>query len=402
MTMDEPTLASNETGEPSSGQTASDGAEPPVPPGAEVRQSAEAASPPSEAVESSELLDELPLRAEVVQGVAAEEVEQTAELALPAAAKPPAPLRLEPPVGEAPEAMPAAPEVATTTASAPSDSQQRNLPTLSRRQLLKLGFAAVPALLGAGGVYEALVAVAGRPQPVTDAVFARYDAAAHRWGFVVDASACIGCGSCVVACKQENNVPMDGEHTRTWVERHTVAPDGSLTIDSPEAGIHGFAPSPGASDASSRGTSSATTTHFVPRLCMQCEASPCTAVCPVGATYHTTDGVILVDADRCIGCGYCVVACPYGARYLLPAGARTPEGIPGVADKCTFCYHRITRGLQPACVEVCPVDARIFGDLKDPASRVSTILRQRPTKVMRAGLGTRPRVHYLGLEGESI
>jgi tetrathionate reductase subunit B len=141
--------------------------------------------------------------------------------------------------------------------------------------------------------------------------------------------------------------------------------------------------------------------YFVPRLCMQCEESPCTAVCPVGATYRNPDGVVLVDQDRCIGCGYCVVACPYGARYIVPAGGHTPTGQAGVADKCTFCYHRITHGLDPACVTVCPRGARRFGDLNDPTSEVSVILQTQATSVMRPELGTEPRVHYIGLEAEN-
>ncbi len=266
-------------------------------------------------------------------------------------------------------------------------------PRLSRRQVLKLGAMAISGIVGSRLAFDWLTGVARLDAPhAIDAAVAGYDATAHRWGFVVDTDRCIGCGQCVLACKTENGVPFDEEHTRTWIERHTLEPDGNLTVDSPEAGAHGFPPledaAPGASS------------RFVPRLCMQCENSPCTVVCPVGATYRTADGVILVDEERCIGCGYCVVACPYGARYLLPAGERTPRGIGGVADKCTLCYHRITRGDQPACVEVCPVQARVFGDLNDAASPVSTILRDRPSTVMRPELGTRPRVHYLGLEGE--
>lgn len=410
MTIDRPAPPRVEASEQATEHAASDPSELGVP-GADVSPGTEPAMLPPAPLETAEPPDESSQTAGSAPGIAPDMIVQTGELAPPTTTAPTGtPAVEEPPVRATPDALPAAPGTAETTASAAPGHPQHALPTLSRRQLLKLGLAALPTLVGAGGVYRTLGAAFG-PRSIDDAVFARYDAAAHRWGFVVDASACIGCGSCVVACKQENNVPMDGEHTRTWIERHTVAPDGSVTIDSPEAGIHGFVPLPGASTvpaasttpaASSLPTPPAPATHFVPRLCMQCEDSPCTAVCPVGATFHTADGVVLVDGDRCIGCGYCVVSCPYGARYLLPAGARTPQGVAGVADKCTFCYHRITRGLQPACVDVCPVGARIFGDLNDPSSRVSTLLRQRPSKVMRAGLGTRPRVHYLGLEGESI
>ena len=120
----------------------------------------------------------------------------------------------------------------------------------------------------------------------------------------------------------------------------------------------------------------------MPRLCMQCDNSPCTGVCPVGATYRTEDGVILVDARRCIGCGYCVVACPYGARYLVPAGPEAPNDTPGVADKCTWCYHRISRNLEPACVEVCPVGARMFGDAADPDDPIATRSPSGPRAVL--------------------
>ena len=133
---------------------------------------------------------------------------------------------------------------------------------------------------------------------------------------------------------------------------------------------------------------------------MQCEDSPCTSVCPVGATYRTAEGIVLVDASRCIGCGYCVLACPYGARYIAPAADRAPNGTPGVADKCTWCYHRISRGDQPACVEVCPVGARKFGDGSDPSSDVATLIRERNGKPLHPEYGTRPRVWYLGPAAE--
>lgn len=267
-----------------------------------------------------------------------------------------------------------------------------------RRSVLALGVAAVPCLTGSNLLFDWLTNVTDTTA-VQDAepIVARYDPAAHRWGFVVDTNTCIGCGLCVIACKDENDVPKDPEYARTWVERHTRTADGAIHVDAPEGGIDGF--EPGVAPVVVGG-SSVTDVRFVPRLCMQCETSPCTAVCPVGATYRTPDGVILVDADRCIGCGYCVVACPYGARYIVPAGGDMPRGVAGVADKCTFCYHRITTGRRPACVEACPVGARTFGDLNDPASRVSVVLREQPSKVLKASLGTKPRVYYLGLEGE--
>jgi Fe-S-cluster-containing dehydrogenase component len=263
---------------------------------------------------------------------------------------------------------------------------------ISRRDLLKVAAVATPCLIGSGAVFAALNAVTTTPSPTIDPIVAAYDPSAHRWGFVVDTRVCIGCGQCVVACKTENGVPFDEEHTRTWVERRVLARDGTVHVDSPAAGSAGFA-----DVAPPVATADVRDSKFVSRLCMQCELSPCTVVCPVGATYRTADGVILVDEARCIGCGYCVVACPYGARYLVPSGARTPSGAAGVADKCTFCYHRIVRGDQPACVDVCPVGARRFGDLDDPTSSVSVALREEPSRVLRPELGTRPRVHYIGL-----
>ena len=270
---------------------------------------------------------------------------------------------------------------------------------MSRRTVLELGVVALPCLAGSSLLFDWLTRLADSgPTEVAEPITAAYDATAHRWGFVVDTNACIGCGLCVVACKDENNVPEDPRYSRTWVERHTRTVDGIVHVDSPEGGIDGYAPGEAPIVV---GGSAVIDARFVPRLCMQCENSPCTVVCPVGATYRTPDGVILVDEDRCIGCGYCVVACPYGARYITPAGGDTPRGVPGVADKCTFCYHRITRGERPACVDACPVGARAFGDLDDPTSPVSVTLRERPTKVLKAALGTRPRVYYLGLEGEA-
>jgi tetrathionate reductase subunit B len=113
-------------------------------------------------------------------------------------------------------------------------------------------------------------------------------------------------------------------------------------------------------------------------------------VCPVGATYRTEDGVVLIDHEYCIGCRYCVQACPYGARYFDEAR--------GVSDKCTWCYHRITRGLQPACVEVCPVGARIFGDRNDRQSPISLFIRNNRVQVLKPETGNEPNVYYVGID----
>ena len=264
--------------------------------------------------------------------------------------------------------------------------------SVSRRRFLGFGLAIVGGLAGATALsrlFPIFEEPAGAPPPIVPA----YDAAAKRWTFVVDSGSCIGCGLCVVACKEENDVTRDERFARTWVERHAEATDGSRFVDSPRGGIDGFPPASTAPGAEGKTISSA---FFEPRLCMQCEEPPCTAVCPVGATYRTEDGIILVDPRRCIGCGYCVVACPYGARYIAPAADRSPNDTPGVADKCTWCYHRISRGDLPACVEVCPVGARKFGDAADPESEIAAILRERQSEVLYPEFGTKPRVRYLG------
>jgi Fe-S-cluster-containing dehydrogenase component len=271
--------------------------------------------------------------------------------------------------------------------------------TLSRRRVLQVGLAALPGLCAARLVGGALLGSDGDAARAAEveAPAAAYDPSAHRWAFAIDTTTCIGCGRCVEACKLENLVPEEPELNRTWVELHVLGQDGTVSISSPDGGAHGFPTEetlPAAIAANVRDA------YFVPRTCMQCENPPCTWVCPVSATFRTEDGVVLVDENRCIGCGYCIVACPYGARYMVPAGATTPKGVSGVVDKCTFCYHRITRGKIPACAEVCPVNARIFGDLNDAQSPVTVALNEKRVRVMKPALGTRPRVSYIGLEGE--
>ena len=131
---------------------------------------------------------------------------------------------------------------------------------------------------------------------------------------------------------------------------------------------------------------------MLPRLCNHCDDPPCVAVCPVAATFQRPDGIVVVDADRCVGCAYCVQACPYDARFINEATQK--------ADKCTFCAHRVDAGLLPACVESCVGGARVFGDLNDAASAPRRLLaaRDAEARVLRPEMGTHPQVFYLGLD----
>jgi len=168
------------------------------------------------------------------------------------------------------------------------------------------------------------------------------------------------------------------------VERYIIYTDGEVSVDSPNGGIEGFPPVDDDKQI--------LRTFFVPKLCNHCENPPCVQVCPVGATFKSQDGVVLVDEDYCIGCRYCIQACPYGARFLDP---RTHT-----ADKCTFCYHRITKGLLPACVEICPTQARIFGELDKLSTPLNRMMRQSNIQVLKAHMNTEPKVFYSDLDGE--
>lgn len=211
-----------------------------------------------------------------------------------------------------------------------------------------------------------------------------YNPAEHNWGMGVDISKCIGCGRCAEACKNENGVPREPFFFRTWVERYRILEDGETLIDSPNGAMDSFT-----ADTSDKNV---LRSFFVPKLCNHCDNPPCVQVCPVGATFKTVDGVVLVDAEYCIGCRYCIQACPYGARFLDPV-TRT-------AEKCTFCYHRVVKGLLPACVEVCPTQARIFGEVKKKSSPLMRFLRMNKIGVLKPNLNTEPKVFYANLDKE--
>jgi len=175
-----------------------------------------------------------------------------------------------------------------------------------------------------------------------------------RWGMVIDLSKCVGCHRCVKACREENGLPEGVE----WCRVHKVGvKDGKV--------------------------------YWLPSLCMHCADPPCLSVCPTGATYKREDGIVMVDRSRCIGCESCVWACPYGARRMDPAS--------GFATKCTFCFQRVDKGLKPACVEACPMHARIFGDLNDPTSEVCKALEAAGEKVfvLHPEMATDPSVRYI-------
>ncbi|MBI5731145.1 MAG: 4Fe-4S dicluster domain-containing protein [Ignavibacteriales bacterium] len=207
----------------------------------------------------------------------------------------------------------------------------------------------------------------------------------HKWGMGIDISKCIGCGRCAVACKNENNVPKEPFFFRTWVERYRIYENGDVQVDSPNGSMDGF-------DNSRTTNKKMLRSFFVPKICNHCDNPPCVQVCPVGATFKGEDGVVLVDSDYCVGCRYCIQACPYGARFLHPETH--------TAEKCTFCYHRIVQDKLPACVEVCPTQARVFGELNKKASPLVRFLRMNKIGILKPSLNTEPKVYYANLDME--
>ena len=180
-----------------------------------------------------------------------------------------------------------------------------------------------------------------------------------QYGMVIDTLRCIGCHACTVACKSEFDVPLG--KNRAWVEYI-------------EKGVY-----PNVSRS------------FLPRLCNHCSEPPCVPVCPTNATYkREQDGIVVVDQGLCIGCKYCLQACPYDARFLNPVN--------GWADKCDFCVHRVSKGLEPSCVNTCVGGARIFGDLSDLESEVAKLVAQNQVTVLRREMGTFPNVYYIGAD----
>jgi Fe-S-cluster-containing dehydrogenase component len=275
-------------------------------------------------------------------------------------------------------------------------NDHNGIPVLSRRDLIKL-------LIGSGVSVAAALVLADPLDPLMRQVVAALQPKDEHteptgprhphWGMVIDLSKCIGCEYCVYACQATNDVPDDMRWNIHLVDQ---TPTGQ--------------------------------TFHVTRPCLHCQHAPCVSVCPVTATYYREDGLVMMDYGKCIGCRYCQAACPYGARVFnwTDRGDTPNERIPawgtpeverrprGVVEKCTFCVHRIDAGYArhltpgidpdatPACVNICPVRARTFGNLNDPDSEVSRIIASTPTFRLREDLGTDASVYYIPPEGMTI
>lgn len=273
-----------------------------------------------------------------------------------------------------------------TEAKQPAGSRSK---LITRREMI--------ALLVGSGVTLATAAALANPldQIITPALagssgynYSEGDPRYH-WVMVIDLNRCVGCDYCVYACQATNDTRED----MRWNIR--------LVDETPTGNV-----------------------FHVTRPCLHCHNAPCVEVCPVAATYHRADGLVVMDYERCIGCRYCQTACPYGARKFnweertdenpaVPEFGRpeVPRRPRGVVEKCTFCIHRIDAALEnglmpgvdreatPACVNICPVTARWFGDFNNPDSEVSRIIATQPTLRLREDLGTEPNVYYLPPEG---
>jgi Fe-S-cluster-containing dehydrogenase component len=220
----------------------------------------------------------------------------------------------------------------------------------------------------------------------------------RRWVMVIDLRKCVGCHACTIACVAENKLPPGVVYRPVLDEEFGSYPN--------------------------------VTRRFIPRPCMQCDEPPCVPVCPVNATYKNKEGVTVVDYDQCIGCRYCVTACPYGARtfdFGLTYTENTPDSFPflfgqsnaddyerhanyeygknrqregekspiGNVRKCHFCLHRLAEGMLPACTTTCIGRATLFGDANDPDSLVVEMIASPNVMRLKEELGTEPRVYYL-------
>ena len=196
-----------------------------------------------------------------------------------------------------------------------------------------------------------------------------------RYGMVLDLERCIGCHACSIACKIENSTPPGVFWSRVFQLEDGIYPEVRRA--------------------------------YIPRLCMHCENPACVKVCPTTATYKDSQGFVRVDEDKCLGCKACMTACPYHVRYFNDGSSYFNKRMPdpwgetgevhreGTVAKCNFCRHRVSERLDPACVVSCPTEARIFGDLEDPDSESSKLIKRRKNFQLKPELNLRPSVYYL-------
>lgn len=217
-----------------------------------------------------------------------------------------------------------------------------------------------------------------------------------QFAYALNLGRCIGCRKCAHACLKENNQSRDDAND---IEMSYIR---VLELEKGEINLETSTPyyDPAKVPQPDK--------YYMPVQCQQCKESPCTKVCPVQATWQEPDGVVTVDYNWCIGCRYCMAACPYDARrFNFHKPKLTPEAInptqsylsnrirpKGVVEKCTFCLHRTRAGKYPACLEVCPTGARIFGNLLDPNSEINYILKNKRVYILKEDIGTHPKFYY--------
>lgn len=222
---------------------------------------------------------------------------------------------------------------------------------LSRRDLL----------IRAGGAGAAAAAAAAALPGCAGTTKTNKPGQGPRYGMVIDLRRCFGCHACSIACKAEQDVPLGFFKSWVMVSEKGRYPDAKR--------------------------------NFLPVLCNHCDSPPCVAACPTQATKLRRDGIVDLDEEVCMGCKYCIQACPYGVRYIDP-GARTVR-------KCDFCLHRVQQGMLPSCVNTCNARARVFGDLNEPGSAVSRLIASETVAVLRPTMNTDPRVFYIGLDPDA-
>ena len=176
----------------------------------------------------------------------------------------------------------------------------------------------------------------------------------YNYAMVVDTKKCLGCMACIISCETENNVP--DTYSRCWIKTITTGKRPKLFME------------------------------VRSERCNHCENPPCVYYCPTGASHIKPGGIVKVKESRCVGCKACLIACPYNARFMHPEGHAT---------KCTFCHHRVIKGLKPACVSNCPTLSMNFGNINDPSSDVAKLLKLRKHKILNPEFGTNPKLYFL-------